>query len=271
MGKNTKISWATHTFSPWWGCDEVPEDPACSRCYAREFSKRLLGENLWGERAPRKVNGEHYWNEPLRWNRAAAKRGEQDRVFCASMSDILEDRRDLDAHRARLWPLIERTQNLIWLLLSKRHENYARMLPAEWLRNPRPNVWLGVTTADQRWADERIPVLLSVPAVCHWISAEPLLGPLDLRRWLRPDRLSWCVVGGESGAGARRMDPAWARDILAQCRVAGAAFHFKQNGSALAAELGCKDRAGKDAAEWPEDLRVQQFPAPPAEAVGMTA
>jgi len=259
MGKDSKISWTDHTFSPWWGCDEVPEDPACSHCYARDFSKRL-GHELWGEKAPRKMNGDHYWNDPLRWNRAAAKAGTKAYVFCASMSDILEDRRDLDGGRARLWPLIEQTENLIWLLLTKRHKNYKTMLPPEWIKNRRPNVWLGVTAANQVWADERIPELLEVPAVCHWLSAEPLMGPLDLRRWLAPDRLRWAVVGGESGHGARRMDAGWARDVLKQCRETGASFHFKQKGTVLAREMHCKDIAGKDSTEWPLDLQVQEFP-----------
>ena len=259
MGKDSKISWTDHTFSPWWGCDEVPNDPACSHCYAREFSKRL-GHELWGEKAPRKMNGDHYWNDPIRWNRSAAKAGTKAYVFCASMSDILEDRRDLDEGRARLWPLIEKTENLIWLLLTKRHKNYKTMLPPEWLKNPRPNVWLGVTAANQTWADERIPELLEVPAVCHWLSAEPLVASMDLRRWLGPDRLRWAVVGGESGHGARRMDAAWARDILQQCRDQGASFHFKQKGVVLAREMGCQDKAGKDSSEWPLDLQVQEFP-----------
>jgi protein gp37 len=261
MGKDSKISWTNHTFSMWWGCDEVAEDPACTHCYAREFSKRL-GRDLWGDKKPRQMNSEHYWNDPLRWDRAAAKAGVKAMVFCSSMSDIFEDRRDLDAPRERLWKLIEQTPNLIWLLLTKRHDCIKRMIPASWMQNPRPNVWMGITAANQKWADERIPELLSIPAVCHWVSAEPLVGPLDLRRWLGPDRLSWAVVGGESGHGARRMDPEWARDIRKQCQDYGAAFHFKQKGRILSAEMGCKDKEGKKLEEWPEEFRVQDFPKP---------
>lgn len=292
MGKVSKISWTHSTFNPWWGCVEV--SPACDNCYAREFSARM-GFDVWGKDKPRRFFGDSHWNEPVKWNEAAMKAGERRRVFCASMADICEDRRDLDPWRERLWALIERTDWLDWMLLTKREDKYAEMLPASWLKSPRKNVWLGVTAENQRRADERIPALLEVPAIVHWISAEPLLGPIDFRRWVRganhpvtddvldaPDGavvgseerigdewrrrvgIDWVIVGGESGDEPRRMDPAWARDILDQCRRGGIAFHFKQKGRILAAEMGCKDREGKNSAEWPEDLKVQEFPEPAA-------
>jgi protein gp37 len=132
-----------------------------------------------------------------------------------------------------------------------------RLLPERWKNAPLKNVWLGVTAENQRRADERIPALLEVPAAVHWISAEPLLGPVDFSRF---KGLDWLVVGGESGNGARRMDPSWARDILRYCKDAGVAYHFKQKGRILAAELGCKDREGKDFSEWPEEFKIQEFP-----------
>jgi protein gp37 len=130
---------------------------------------------------------------------------------------------------------------------------------ASWI-DPLPNVWLGVSVEDQKTADERIPLLLQTPAAVRWISAEPLLGPVDLRtiqhdrmveidaltgdhgvyRPLagRSDRhLDWVVVGGESGSGARPMEEAWARSLRDQCVAAGVAFHFKQWGAHLPA--GC--------------------------------
>jgi len=288
MGEGTRISWATHTFNGWWGCQKV--SPACDLCYAEMWSNRM-GFDVWGQRAPRRFFGETHWNEPLRWDRRAAAAGRRDRVFAYSMADLFEDRRDLDPWREKQWALIEATPNLDWMLLSKRADCIGRMLPKAWLKNPRPNVWLGVTAENQRRAEERIPELLNVPAVVHWISAEPLLGPIDFSPWFQgaqvpvtddledaPDGavvdgmersdsawhrttgLDWIIVGGESGAGARRMDPAWARDILAQCRRANVAYHMKQKGGVLAKELGCKDKEGKDPDEWPAELRVQEFP-----------
>jgi protein gp37 len=257
MGENSFISWTHHTFGPWWGCVEV--SPACDSCYARTLAHRW-GFDVWGKDKPRRFFGEKHWNEPRKWNAKAAKQGQRARVFCASMADVFEDRRDLDPWRLKLWKLIEETPDLDWMLLTKRADCIERMLPEAWLAEPRHNVWLGVTAENQRRANERIPLLLRVSAAVHWVSAEPLLGPVDFRPWLGRERLSWCIVGGESGAEARRMDPVWARDIRLQCRTAGVSYHFKQKGRVLSAERACKDREGKDPAEWPQDLRVQEFP-----------
>src|SRR5690242_7980724 len=104
--------------------------------------------------------------------------GFPEKVFCASMADVFEDHSDLEEPRKRLWDLIEATPWLCWQLLTKRPENVAGMAPwgDEW-----PSwVWLGVSAENQRWADTRIPVLLEIPARTKFISAEPLLGPIDL-------------------------------------------------------------------------------------------
>lgn len=109
-----------------------------------------------------------------------------------------------------------------------------------WYPRPLSNVWLGVSAENQQWADIRIPALLDTPAAVRFVSAEPLLGPLDLRRyvWDEPSGLAgdwqrgldWVIVGGESGRGARPMHPDWARSIRDQCQQAGVAFLFKQWG-----------------------------------------
>src|SRR5262245_39758568 len=122
MGKTTAISWAHHTFNPWWGCVEV--SPACDFCYARTWAARR-GHAVWGKDAPRRFFGDNLWRQPLAWNRAAARAGERRRVFCASMADVLEQRSDavgerMEAERSRLWGLIRATPYLDWLLLSKR-------------------------------------------------------------------------------------------------------------------------------------------------------
>lgn len=256
MGKGSGISWTDHTFNPWWGCTKV--SPACDSCYAETFAHRM-GENVWGKDADRRFFGDKHWNDPLRWDRQAAKDGRPALVFCASMADVFEDRRDLDAERGRLWNVIDKTPNLRWMLLTKRPETITRMLPAAWLADPHPRVWLGVTAENQRRAEERIPVLAEIPAAVRWISAEPLLSDIDFSPWIAD--LDWIIVGGESGWNARRMAPEWATNILGQCQAAGIAYHFKQKGDVLAKELGCKNKSGKDASEWPAEFRVQEFPA----------
>jgi hypothetical protein len=158
-------------------------------------------------------------------------------------------------------------------------------------RWPLPNVWLGVSCEDQATADERIPVLLDTPAAVRFVSAEPLLGPVDLSHWLNipaPEvfeddplaahlmaeairdgqgdcrrGIDWVIVGGESGPGARPFDLAWARALVGQCRDAGVACFVKQLGAQPQTRfdvLHLDDRKGGDPAEWPEDLRVRQFP-----------
>lgn len=254
MAKVSRISWTNATFNGWIGCVEV--SPACDNCYARTLAERY-GWAIWGKDTPRHRTSVSYWNQPLKWDAAAAKKGERLRVFAFSLADVFEDRRDLDPWRADFFKLVESTPNLDWMLLTKRADRIRALLPEAWLEKPRPNVWLGVTAENQRRADERIPELLEVPAAVHWISAEPLLGPIDFRRW---KGLDWIIVGGESGAGARPMKKEWALDILEQCRASGVAYHFKQKGSVLSAEMGCKDKAGKDPSEWPPELQVQEYP-----------
>lgn len=223
MAKNSRIEWTTHTFNPWWGCVKV--SPACKHCYAESWSKRV-GANVWGINVDRRFFGDKHWSEPLRWN-AQASGPERTRVFCASMADVFEDRRDLDIHRERLWELIEATPNLDWLLLTKRIEVVSDLAP--WKSHWPKNVWLGTTVEDQERAEERLPILNSIPAAVRFISAEPLLGPLDINSWLS-DGLDWVITGGESGPKARPSSPSWFRDLLNQCMASDVAFHFKQWG-----------------------------------------
>ncbi len=226
--QNSKIEWTDHTFNPWHGCQRV--SPGCEHCYAEALNHRYGFDN-WGpaKTTARREMSLNYWQQPYKWNEAARKEGRRARVFCASMADVFEEHPDLPPLRERLWFLIEHTPNLDWLLLTKRPENMYKMLPGTWLVLPRPNVWLGTSTENQEWFDRRIGPLLSTPARIHFLSAEPLIGPIDMRRY----RPSWVIVGGESGHGARPMHPDWARSLRDQCQVAGVAFHFKQFGEYL--------------------------------------
>lgn len=220
MAEHSKIEWTHingnpgHTFNPWWGCQRV--SPACEHCYAETFSKRL-GKKVWGVTAERLFFGDKHWQEPLAWHRKAIKKAERHGVFCGSMCDIFEDRRELDGHRERLWKVVESTTSLDWLLLTKRPESVAVMAP--WGESWPANVWLGTTVEDQRRADERLPHLLQHPAVVRFLSVEPLLGPVDLRPFL--PHVDWVILGGESGGGARPMQIEWARSVRDQCTQVG--------------------------------------------------
>ena len=222
MAKDSRIEWTHHTFNPWWGCVKV--SPACAHCYAETWAHRL-GAQLWGRDAPRRFFNDDHWKHPVRWNAEAERNSLRRRVFCASMADVFEARAELKPWRARLWPLIEQTPWLDWLLLTKRPQNVQRMVP--WGDTWPGNVWLGTTAEDQRRADLRVPHLLESPARIRFISAEPLLGPLSITRWRG---LDWVIAGGESGHHARPTDPGWIRSLRDECRDSGVAFHFKQWG-----------------------------------------
>lgn len=163
-----------------------------------------------------------------------------------------------------------------FLILTKRPERMRKFINSidhddfNW---PLPNVWLGVTAENQQTADARIPILLQTPAAMRFVSVEPMLGPVDLSRWLRPscslckgnmsidaspysggkpcprciddqgcdpDRLHWVICGGESGPGARPMHPDWVRSLRDQCQAAGVPFFFKQWGEWAAAYYGAQ-------------------------------
>lgn len=232
MSKHSRIEWTHHTFNPWWGCTKV--SPGCKHCYAETWAKRL-GQEVWGARAHRRELTSAYWKQPKAWNAEAVRTGKRARVFCASMADVFEDRRDLDARREKLWGIIEETPNLDWLLLTKRPQNIAALAP--WSCRWPENVWLGATTENQRWLDQRVPVLVALAARVLFLSCEPLLGPLDLSRWLeaaqRGDhrKIDWIIGGGESGHHARPMHPEWLTSLRDQCVSAGIKFHFKQWGN----------------------------------------
>jgi protein gp37 len=257
MGKVTHISWTDHTFNPWWGCVKV--SPACTHCYAESTSKRY-GHSVWGADAERRFFGDRHWKEPVGWDDAARRTNARRRVFCASMADIFEKRDELIPWRKRLWDLVRVTPYLDWLLLTKRNENILDMTPDDFKKAWPENAWAGITTETQEWADKRIPDLMKVPAKIRWLSVEPMLGPMKIEKWLGPDKVNWVIVGGESGVGARPMESEWVTDLLAQCRNAGVAFHFKQKGVVMAKRMHCASEKGDDPSEWPLEFRVQEFP-----------
>lgn len=333
MAENSKIEWTHHTFNPWSGCTKV--SPACDHCYAEvNYSVKMRGVK-WGKYGNRIVASDSMWNQPLIWNRKAEAEGVRKRVFCASLADVFEGSEsmpaeavaDLKAARRRLFKLIQKTPNLDWLLLTKRPENIYRLTyeAIDTFDDPEfdynacgdpngleiapfnelyPNVWLGTTVENQKYADERVSALLKVPATVHFLSVEPMLGYVDLGLLQTLDcsclgghdhdcpaqsSIGWVIIGGESGPGARPFDISWARQIIAQCKAADVPVFVKQLGSKpelheirSAAEvlfpagvpagafcegtiqrhetITLKNRKGGDPDEWPEDLRVREFP-----------
>ena len=261
MSERTGIGWAHHTFNPWWGCFEI--SPGCDHCYAKREAERYGHHGLWGADAPRWEMSASYWGQPHRWNRKAELAGERRRVFCGSHCDVMEDGAYLQSIRERLFPLIEATPWLDWLLLTKRPQNFRKCLPATWVENPLPNV-IGMTTVESAEFVWRARKLLDTPFLRRGLSLEPLLGRVDLEPYL--SRLSWVIVGGESGSFARPCDVAWIRSVIQACAAAGVPCFVKQLGALPVAQPGSQplrlmDRKGADCSEWLEGLCVQQFPA----------
>jgi protein gp37 len=223
MSESTNIEWADSTFNPWIGCTKV--SPGCDACYAAVSTPARTMKVGWGVGQPRHRTSEAAWKEPARWNRKrfmectkCGWRGEcaaeligcgacgsiddlvdtRRRVFCASLADVFDNEVD-KAWRADLFKVIRSTQNLDWLLLTKRIGNADRMMreamplpprivdwpwPQTEVWAPPSNVWLGATIVNQEEADRDIPKLLATPARLRFLSVEPMLGPVDISEWL---------------------------------------------------------------------------------------
>lgn len=235
MADKTKIEWCDATFNPWIGCQKV--SPGCDHCYAEGWAKRS-GLVEWGPHSYRRRTSEANWRKPLQWAKAARGAARRPRVFCASLSDVFDNRVPTQWRRD-LFILIRTTPELDWLLLTKRPENARWMLPdLGVIQNPEPNVWLGFTAENQEHFDHRWQIMREIPAVVRFCSYEPAIGPLRLWKGFNEKTqsigyeyvqgLDWLICGGESGHGYRQMDIGWAEDVRLDCARAGVSFFLKQ-------------------------------------------
>lgn len=290
MSDGTKIEWTDATWNPITGCSVV--SPGCTNCYAMKLSGTRLKHHqtraglTTDSKAGPVWNGQVRFNEaalpqPLRWKRPR-------RIFVCAHGDLFHESVP-DEWTDRVFAVMALSPQHTFQVLTKRAGRMREYLTSEWtgfrIRNamqelfkqpiiemtwPLPNAWLGVSVEDQARADERIPDLLAAPAAVRFLSMEPLLGPVDIQRWIErchaasdgdciapscpqarnwkshcpldswgdwrsgdePDfpLLDWVIVGGESGPGARPMHPGWVRSIRDQCATAGVPFFFKQWG-----------------------------------------
>ncbi len=268
MGKqgDAGIAWTDRTWNPIRGCSRVSE--GCRLCYAERVAARFSGKGQpyeglatmtpTGPRWTGKVRlVEEHLEDPMRWTKPSM-------VFVNSMSDLFHEDVD-DVMIEKIILVMMQSPKHTFQVLTKRAKRMQEFLSSfhtpkqgGW---PLPNVWWGVSVENQAAAEERIPLLLKTPAAVRWISAEPLLGDLDLIRFFPHYRetgrckhamLDWVVVGCESGPGARGMDLAWARDIRTDCEEAGVPFFMKQ----------ITGPSGKlsEMSDFPIDLRIRQYP-----------
>lgn len=335
---DTTIQWTEKTWNPIRGCSVV--SPGCVNCYAMKQAHRFSGDGRpyagltkqtkagpqWSGKV---MLAEDHLNDPLRWR-------EPRRVFVNSMSDLFHESVP-DEWIDRIFAVMALADHHTFQILTKRAKRmHDYLVKRDWgfavnriakrvvhyngfgeVVPPLRNVWLGVSAEDQKHADERIPLLLRTPAAIRFISAEPLLGPIDLtelpsffdgenrplmrlnalrgRHHCGPavkdaeSRLDWVIVGGESGNGARPFEVSWARSIVKQCAAAKVPCFVKQLGrvplmsedewraapmTRLLNHLNVKhapdgsgfvplklsDNKGGHPEDWPEDLRVREFP-----------
>jgi len=218
LADNSAIEWTQATWNPVTGCEKV--SPGCAHCYAETFAERWRGIpghpygqgfdlRLWPDRL----------DQPLRWRRPRM-------IFVNSMSDLFHERIP-EAFIQAVFDVMGQARQHTFQILTKRHERLAELAPRlMWY----PNVWMGVSIENRRFV-HRADYLREVEAAARFISAEPLLGPLE---GLDLTDIDWLIAGGESGYRHRRCDPAWVRELRDRCATEDVAFFFKQWGGRTA-------------------------------------
>jgi len=236
MANKSSIEWTEATWNPTTGCDKI--SPGCDHCYAATLAKRLkaMGNPKYQADGDPRTSGpgfgvavhEDALNVPLHWRSPRV-------VFVNSMSDLWHARVPTEFIQ-RVFDVMAATPQHTYQLLTKRPIRLARM--AHELPWP-SNVWVGVSIESQPLA-WRASKLREIPAEVRFISAEPLLGPLQLDL----SGIDWLIAGGESGPGHRPIDSHWVRSLRDQCDRADTAFFFKQWGG-IRAKAGGRTLDGR--------------------------
>jgi protein gp37 len=248
MADRSAIEWTEATWNPVTGCDQV--SPGCAHCYAKAFAERWIGIpghpyeqgfalKMWPERL----------DQPLKWKRPR-------RIFVNSMSDLFHERIP-DEFIGEVFGVMEQADRHVFQVLTKRQDRLVELAP----NLPWPsNIWMGVSIENRRFV-HRADALRKVPAAVRFISAEPLLGPLES---LDLSDIHWLIAGGESGPGHRRVDQEWLIELRDRCTKEGVAFFFKQWG-------GARPKSGGrllDGVEWSDmPIPIAAGPTPPVDHV----
>ncbi len=234
MAQKTAIEWTEATWNPVTGCDQV--SPGCAHCYAKTFAERWRG-----------IPGHHFeqgfdlrvWPErleqPSRWKRPRM-------IFVNSMSDLFHERIP-DEFIAQVFDAMREASWHTFQILTKRHE---RMVEVGRNLDWPPNVWMGVSIENRRFV-QRTDYLREIPAAVRFVSAEPLLGPLED---LDLAGIDWLIAGGESGPGHRPVREEWLLDLRDRCLQEQVAFFFKQWGGRTP-KIGGRELAGRTWNEMP--------------------
>lgn len=258
----TKIEWSDEVWNPVTGCSSASE--GCNNCYARRMSQRLKGRYGYPKDDPFRVTCHHdRLGKPLIWK-------EPRKVFVPSMGDLFHDEVQRDFRR-KVFEVMCKADHHTYMILTKRPLDLLRFVYNQIRYSSMPggsclgyevrklpdHIWVGTSVENHPRANQRVNAIAMVPASVNFISAEPLLGEIDLRDVVYGDRLnewklnaltgekysgnkesmrfssdnkiSWVIAGAETGPGARPMELDWARGIRDQCVDAGVPFFFKKD------------------------------------------
>lgn len=266
MGNKTKIEWSDATWNPTTGCDRI--SPGCDHCYALTMAARLkrMGAAKYQNDGHPRTSGPGFaltehpdaLDQPFRWRKPR-------RIFVNSMSDLFH--KDVsNEFIVKVFDVMANNHRHTFQVLTKRPQRMAAFTTAyysgafirDWdagplVDGPERNVWLGTSIENDNYSF-RANHLRLIPAAVRFLSLEPLLGPLPS---LDLTGIDWVIVGGESGPGARPMNPAWVRDLRDRAVAAGVAFHFKQwgshdsDGTRTSKHAAGRELDGRTWDEWP--------------------
>lgn len=242
MGSKSDIQWTQATWNPWHGCKKV--SPGCKFCYMYRDKDR------YGQDPTTVMRSKKSFDAPLRWN-------EPSLIFTCSWSDWFIE--EADPWRNNAWEVIGNSPHT-YQILTKRPERIHENLPA-WFDAIADRVWIGVSIESQEQVD-RLEYLIDLGCTI-FASFEPLLGPIVCNDFMTA--LDWCIIGGESGNetgkwGYRPMELTWAKNIVEAAQENDVACFVKQLGTYQSKLLKLKDRHGGDINEFPDGLKVRQYP-----------
>ncbi len=263
MGITTNISWTDISWNISRGCTKIDDD--CARCYMYRDSERFKYD------AKSVIRTKGVFTLPLRVK-------EPSKIFTCSLTDFFHE--EIDSYRNEAWDIIRKCPRHTFQILTKRPERIVDHLPPDW-GNGWDNVWLGTSVGHQKAVDIRVPILLTIPSKIRFLSVEPLLESVDLTNSQYGNQLTnplsgigditptpkidWVICGAESGNNTgkyryRECKLEWIEKIVDQCKSANVPVFVKQLGTHLAKEMKLKDRHGGDWLEWPDHLKIREFP-----------
>lgn len=289
MSATTSIEWCDRTWNPVSGCSKV--SPGCKHCYAETIAHRFWKNRPFTEVRchPERLDEPLHWRKPQRvfvnsmsdlFHEEVPDRFLMEcfrKMTCPAVSGL---HRGAERHTFQI--LTKRSGRMRDFALAMRQTGWIPQDNSTGVTWPAKNIWLGASVENQQAADERIPILRETPAAVRFLSVEPLLEKLNLIDHLSDcpyrahtsSKIDWVIVGGESGPSARPCNIDWIHSIVRQCKAAGVACFVKQLGSRPAwnhivpgcsvrealEPLNLRDRKGADMGEWPEDLRIREYP-----------